>query len=51
LKYGVDFVCVTAPDDRHFAAAEAALEAGKRVLLEKPSVLSLAELDELARLA
>ena len=51
LKHGVDFVCVATPDDRHFAAAKAALEAGKHVLIEKPSVLSLAELDELDRLA
>src|SRR3954468_23209322 len=49
LKHGVDFVCVATPDDRHFAAAKAALEAGKHVLIEKPSVLSLAELDELQR--
>src|SRR5581483_5461238 len=51
LKHGVDFVCVATPDDRHFSAAEAALQAGKHVLIEKPSVLSLAELDELDRLA
>jgi predicted dehydrogenase len=51
LDVGVDFVCVATPDDRHFAAAKAALEAGKHVLIEKPSVLSLAELDELERLA
>jgi D-galacturonate reductase len=51
LKHGVDFVCVATPDDRHFAAARAAMEAGKHVLIEKPSVLSLAELDELDRLA
>jgi D-galacturonate reductase len=51
LKHGVDFVCVATPDDRHFSAAQAALEAGKHVLIEKPSVLSLAELDELDRLA
>ena len=51
LKSGVDFVCVATPDDRHFAAAKAAIEAGKHVLIEKPSVLSLAELDELERLA
>ena len=49
LAAGVDFVCVATPDDRHFAAAKAALEAGKHVLIEKPSVLSLAELDELER--
>jgi predicted dehydrogenase len=51
LRENVDFVCVATPDDRHFAAAQAALEAGKHVLIEKPSVLSLAELDELERLA
>jgi D-galacturonate reductase len=51
LKHGVDFVCVATPDNRHFSAAKAALDAGKHVLIEKPSVLSLAELDELDRLA
>ncbi len=51
LATDVDFVCVATPDDRHFAAAKAALAAGKHVLIEKPSVLSLAELDELERLA
>ena len=51
LREGVDFVCVATPDDRHFAAAKAAIEAGKHVLIEKPCVLSLDELDELDRLA
>jgi D-galacturonate reductase len=51
LKHGVDFVCVATPDDRHFAAAKSAILAGKHVLIEKPSVLTLAELDELDRLA
>ena len=51
LESGVDFVCIATPDDRHFSAAKAALAAGKHVLIEKPSVLSLAELDELERLA
>ncbi len=51
LAAGVDFVCVATPDNRHHAAARAALEAGKHVLVEKPSVLSLAELDELDALA
>src|SRR3954468_6519112 len=51
LKHGVDFVCVATPDDRHFGPAKAALAAGKHVLIEKPSVLSLAELDELQALA
>ena len=51
LASGVDAVCVATPDDRHFAAARAAIIARKHVLIEKPSVLSLAELDELTRLA
>jgi predicted dehydrogenase len=48
---GVDFVCVASPDDRHFAAAKAVLLAGKHLLVEKPSVLSLVELEELDGLA
>jgi len=51
LASDVDFVCVATPDNRHFESARAALAAGKHVLIEKPSVLSLAELDELDRLA
>jgi predicted dehydrogenase len=51
LASSVDFVCVATPDDRHFGTAKAALKAGKHVLIEKPSVLSLAELDELVALA
>jgi len=48
---GVDAVCVATPDDRHFEAAYQALAAGKHVLIEKPSVLRLQELDELVRIA
>jgi predicted dehydrogenase len=51
LAAPVGVVCVATPDDRHFAPARAALAAGKHVLIEKPSVLSLAELDELTALA
>ena len=51
LETGVDFVCVATPDDRHFEAARAVLSAGKHLLIEKPSVLKLAQLDELIRLA
>jgi D-galacturonate reductase len=51
LRSNVDFVCVATPDNRHFESARAALTAGKHVLIEKPSVLSLAELDELDRLS
>ncbi|MBX3412932.1 MAG: Gfo/Idh/MocA family oxidoreductase [Pirellulales bacterium] len=51
LSSEVDFVCVATPDDRHFAASKAVLEAGKHLLVEKPSVLTLAELDELQSIA
>src|SRR5262245_19194236 len=51
LSRGVDAVCVASPDDRHFEAARLALSAGKHVLIEKPSVLRLQELDELIALA
>ena len=51
LKSEVDFVCVATPDNRHFEASKAVLQAGKHLLVEKPSVLSLAELDELQQLA
>lgn len=51
LAGGVEVVCVATPDDRHFEAARIALEAGKHVLIEKPSVLRLQDLDELDALA
>ncbi len=51
LDSGVDFVCVATPDNRHFEASKAAIDAGKHLLVEKPSVLSLAELDQLDKLA
>jgi predicted dehydrogenase len=47
----VDVVCIATPDHRHFEPARVALAAGKHVLIEKPSVLNLAELDELVQLA
>jgi predicted dehydrogenase len=47
----VHAVCVATPDDRHFSAARAALQNRKHVLIEKPSVLSLQELDQLTALA
>lgn len=51
LGDGVDFVCVATPDNRHFQACKQVLAAGKHLLVEKPSVLSLDELDALQRLA
>lgn len=51
LRLPVQAVCIATPDDRHFDAARKALLAGKHVLIEKPSVLCLAELDELSALA
>jgi predicted dehydrogenase len=47
LAHDIDFVCVATPDDRHFDAAMAAIAAGKHVLIEKPSVLSLQQLDQI----
>jgi D-galacturonate reductase len=41
LAEPVDVVCIATPDDRHFEAARRALQAGKHVLIEKPSVLGL----------
>jgi D-galacturonate reductase len=51
LREPVDIVCIATPDDRHFEPARLALAAGKHVLIEKPSVLRLQELDELSALA
>jgi predicted dehydrogenase len=51
LQTPLDVICVATPDDRHFDAAHRALQAGKHVLIEKPSVLRLQELDQLTSLA
>jgi predicted dehydrogenase len=51
LDAGVDVVCIATPDDRHFEPAREVLAARKHVLIEKPSVLTLGQLDELQRLA
>jgi predicted dehydrogenase len=51
LAQPLDAVLIATPDDRHVGPAHAALTAGKHVLIEKPSVLSLAQLDELTALA
>lgn len=51
LDSPVKCVCVATPDNRHFDMAIAALSAGKHVLIEKPSVLSISELDQLMQAA
>lgn len=51
IDAGVDFACVATPDNRHFDVARKLLEAGVHVLIEKPSVLRLQELEELVALA
>jgi D-galacturonate reductase len=51
LKKNLTFACVATPDNRHFEASKAILEAGVHLLVEKPSVLSLSELDELTSIA
>jgi D-galacturonate reductase len=51
LKQNLTFACVATPDNRHFEASKAILQAGVHLLVEKPSVLSLDELDELVALA
>jgi D-galacturonate reductase len=47
LSGQLDCVCIATPDERHFSPALSALKARKHVLIEKPSVLSLQELDQL----
>jgi len=51
LASSLDFACVATPDDRHFEASKKVLEAGAHLLVEKPSVLTLEQLDELVSLA
>lgn len=51
LGQNLSFACVATPDDRHFEASKKVLEAGTHLLVEKPSVLTLSELDELVALA
>jgi predicted dehydrogenase len=47
----VDLVVIAAPNDRHAPLAEAALRAGKHVVVDKPFTVTLAEARHLARLA
>jgi predicted dehydrogenase len=51
IQAGIDFACVATPDNQHFAIAKRLLESGIHVLIEKPSVLRLCELQELVDLA
>ena len=51
LSAGVEFACVATPDNRHFESCRQVLEAGVHLIVEKPSVLTLAELDALVTLA
>ncbi len=51
LTENLTFACVATPDDRHFEASKAILNAGVHLLVEKPSVLSLQEADELNAIA
>lgn len=51
IAAGVDFACVATPDNRHFEASKKLLKAGVNVLIEKPSVLCLQELEELITIA
>lgn len=47
----LDLIVITAPNERHEPLARAALEAGKHVLLEKPAVTQLRQMEALADLA
>ena len=51
LATNVDFACVATPDSRHFQSARQILDAGVHLLIEKPSLLTLPELDCLVDLA
>ena len=51
LAANPDAVCIATPDNRHYDPALAALRSRKHVLIEKPSVLELAQLDQLVRVA
>ena len=50
-KGKVDFISICTPNDSHYAIAKAALEAGFDVMCEKPLSITLAEAEELGKLA
>lgn len=47
----VDLVVITTPNELHYSQAKLALESGKHVLLEKPSVTDVEQVEALCRLA
>lgn len=47
---GIDYVTIVTPNDSHYAAAKAFLEAGIAVLCEKPLTLTLEESQDLVRI-
>ncbi|MBM6550623.1 Gfo/Idh/MocA family oxidoreductase [Marinomonas ostreistagni] len=47
----IDLVVITTPNELHYAQAKLALESGKHVLLEKPAVTELEQMEALCRLA
>ncbi|MCZ2722707.1 Gfo/Idh/MocA family oxidoreductase [Marinomonas sp. 15G1-11] len=47
----IDLVVITSPNKVHFSLAKASLLAGKHVLLEKPSVTNLSDIEALCSLA
>lgn len=49
--HAIDAVHITTPNAQHFSMAKEALEAGKHVLCEKPLTTTIAEAEELAKLA
>ena len=50
-KDNIDFLSVCTPNDSHYEIAKAALEAGLDVMCEKPLSMTVAEAEELGRLA
>lgn len=51
LASNVDVIYVALPNHLHFSFAQKALNAGKHVIIEKPIVLSIAELLALKNIA
>lgn len=47
----IDLVVITTPNECHYPQAKLALESGKHVLLEKPSVTELSQIEDLCQLA